>query len=290
MGILKTFDTAIASSENLKNGYQINGHIYSNYLSNEEWNIWLSEMSEDHRHQFDNGSGGELEPKNGRPPKMASFASSSRMIYKLSKDIPGFQFEKQLPTRVGGIANLDGYLEREDCMICIEAKCREPYSHSAVQTIKQNYKPLYIYLREKMPKTFSCVMEDIPNSRDMHVAFFCKGEIVQHFDIKQMICHMLGIANTILSSNSDKSVLFLYLLFNPEELHLLGEGTSEISEVYEDTCWSANSFDFSEMYKHIVDYLIHTYNLSISEDRINMIKESFQFILANQSTYHNFIN
>lgn len=290
MGILAAFDAAIASSDNLKRGYVVNNHPYYSYLSNEEWDNWLSKMAEEHRSQFDNGSGGELEPKNGRPPKMASFASSSRMIYKLSKDIPGFQFEKQLPTKVGGIANLDGYLERENDRIYIEAKCREPYSHAAIQIIKQNYKPLYAYLREKMPRIFSCVMEDLADRREMRVVFFCKGKLVQYFDIKQMICHMLGVANDMLNHNANKPVLFLYLLFNPCNLALAEEYTEDILEIYRDTCWAANSYEFAEMYGHIVDYLAHEYKVSLSKTQIDTIKKSFRFVLTDQTTYLNYIS
>lgn len=289
MKALKAFDAAIALSEDLESGYTVDGRTYSSYLSNTEWDAWISRMSEAHRRQFDNGSGGELVSKNGRPPKMASFASSSRMIYKLSRDIPGFRFEKQLPTRVGGIANLDGYLELERKQIYVEAKCREPYSHAALQTVKQSYKPLYTYLREKMPGVFSCVMEDIPNSRDMRVAFFCKGRPVRSFDIKQMICHMLGIANDMLHSGSDKSVLFLYLLFNPYPLKLSEEYAAEIVGVYGDLCRTASAYAFPEMYGHIVDYLIHQYKITLSGKRIDAIKKSFRFLLTDQAAYRGYI-
>ena len=289
MSLLETFDAAIAASEKLKSGYDINGRSYPGYLSNEAWNTWLSGMSQDHRCQFDNGSGGELQPKNGRPPKMASFASSSRLIYKLSKDIPGFRFEKQLPTRIGGIANLDGYLEREDKLIYIEAKCREPYSHAAIQTIKQNYKPLYCYLREKMPRVFSCVMEDIPNSRDMRVVFFCKGRIVPYFDIKQMICHMLGIANEMLNASAAKPVSFVYLLFDPSYLELPEERKDVILAIYKDTCQAANDFNFSEMFGHIADYLIRENKMVLPKEKSDRIKESFHFQMADQITYRKLI-
>ena len=142
MSILKDFDLAIADAEGTEKGYQVGGRNYDTYLSNAAWSAHLAGMSEAHRCQYGDGSGGELEEKNGRPPKVAAFASSSRMIYCISKEIPGFCFEEQLPTVIGGIANMDGYLEQENGYIFVEAKCREPYSHAAVQTLKQNYKPL----------------------------------------------------------------------------------------------------------------------------------------------------
>ena len=285
MNLLKDFDQAIVKTTGETNGYCLGDRTFDSYLSNEVWAAFLSQMSVEHRRQYGDGSGGELEEKNGRPPKMASFASSSRMIYRLSNNIPGFIFEKQLSTVIGGIANLDGYLERAHDLIFIEAKCREPYSHTAIQTIKQNYRPLYAYLREKMPRVFSCVMENVPDSRDMRVAFFCKGDSVAYFDIKQIICHMLGVANKMLTSRSDKAVLFLYLLYNPEELPLPPESKQEIMRIYADTSKAACNYRFEEMFGHIVDFLIREKHISEEQEKVDKIKSSFRFVLCNQNEF-----
>ena len=86
--------------------------------------------------------GSELKEKNGRPPKMASFGSSSRMIYNLSNKKNGFHFEKKLPTTVGGTANLDGFYEDDNRYIFVEAKCHEPYNVKKT-VISSKYKDLY---------------------------------------------------------------------------------------------------------------------------------------------------
>lgn len=289
MRILKDFDAAITAAEEMPNGYQIGEQTYNNYLSNKAWETYLTGMSEEHRRQYGDGSGGELKEKNGRPPKMAAFASSSRMIYTRSSSIPGFTFEKQLSTVIGGIANLDGYLENEQSLIFIEAKCREPYSHTAIQTIKQNYKPVYTYLRKMMPRVFSCVMEDIPNSRDMRVAFFCKGDSVAYFDIKQMICHLLGVANEMLHGHSKKGVLFLYLLYNPADLQISAKSKQVVAEIYENTCKSAVGYRFEEMFGHIVDFLLQENRVTADPKQVDTLKQSFRFILCDQNTYRNYL-
>ena len=178
MSKLKDFDLAIAAVENTPRGYLTENGNYDSYMSNEAWDAYLSSMDPKHRMQFDDGSGGELKEKNGRPPKMASFASSSRMAYKCSKCIPNFVFEKQLSTVIGGTANLDGYWEGNGKYIFVEAKCREPYSHKSPETFRQNYKELYKFLQAQLPNMFSVIMEDIPGTRDMRVAFYCRGKEV----------------------------------------------------------------------------------------------------------------
>ena len=299
MNILKAFDKALvleeASLGKVKSGYtvQTTGKKYDEYLHEDSWEELKESMSDDHKKQYGAGGGKELEEKDGKPPKMASFASSSRMIYNYSKRIPGFVFEKKFSTTVGGMANLDGYLELPDKYIFVEAKCREPYGHKVEQTIKQNYRDVYQYLRDKMPGHFSCVMEDIPEKegdkntpkRNMRVAFFCNSKSVAYFDIKQMICHLLSIATEALKHPHNKKMLFLYLLYNPSSLQMPQEAKDEILQIYDDTRWAANNKDFKAMFGHIIDFLIENKGFRAAEAYVDNLKRSFRFELCDQNTY-----
>ena len=71
------------------------------------------------------------------------------MIYNLSKDTPGFVFEKQMPTYVGHDANLDGYLLSDNTAIFVEAKCREIYASHTNLDISNAYKDVYDYIHKK---------------------------------------------------------------------------------------------------------------------------------------------
>ena len=289
MNILKEFDNALAALETRALGYEISGSTYDNYMTDTAWKKYLSRMSDVHRAQYSDGGGGELEPQNDRPPKMASVASSSRMIYELSRDVPGFVFEKKLPTMVGGVANLDGYLEKGDTLIFVEAKRREPYSHRAIQDIKKKYQPVYRHLREKMSRVFSCVMEELPNSEYMRTVFFCRGNVVVSFDIKQMICHMLAVANEALRSGTEKEILFLYLLFNPRGLSLPDECREEVARIYADTCRAAGNFRMEEMFGHIVDYLIAEKGITCAAEQTESVKKNFRFVLCDQKQYRTYL-
>ena len=289
MSILKEFDLAIANVENISRGFVTSKGNYDSYMSNRAWNAYLQNMSEEHRSQFDDGSGGELKEKNGRPPKMASFASSSRMAYRLSKDIPSFVFEKQLSTVIGGTANLDGYWEGNGQYIFVEAKCREPYSHKSPEIIKQNYRPLYEYLQRKLPDMFSCTMEDIPGTKDMRVGFFCCKKVVVHFDMKQMLCHLLGVANRMLLDKSlDTPVQFLYLLYNPMELVLSDKSKKVILRIYHATCEAAINYDFQQIFGCIVDFLMEEKKYSISKADADKLKNNFKFALCDQNNYQSY--
>ena len=129
----KTLDLSIKQQEtgSLDGGFLANNQtVYPSYLDNQAWLDFKMDMASNYPTawmEYGAGSGGELKEEGPFPPKMASYGSSSRMIYRLCKDNPDFHFEYKLPTRVGGIANLDGFLETEDRYIFVEANCREPY-------------------------------------------------------------------------------------------------------------------------------------------------------------------
>ena len=290
MNILKAFDNALVQKET-KSGYRADGDqkSYDAYMDNESWEAFKAEMAPAHRKQFESGGGKELEEKDGKPPKMASFASSSRMIYKLSRENPDFVFEKKLSTTVGGMANLDGYLDRPDKRIYVEAKCRKPYGHKSGQIIKQNYREIYEYLQEKMGGNFSCVMDTIPDTESsknrMKVEFFCSGRAVAYFDIKQMICHLLAVATDALKHPHYKKILFLYLLYNPCDLQLPQDAREIILDIYDQTTRAADGYDFCAMFGHIVDYLIGKNHLRAEQDYAAQLKASFCFVLCDQNTY-----
>lgn len=287
--LLRDFTEAVVRDEYRKNGavsgYRTEeGNQYDSYMDNDSWNAMLAAMRDDHRCQYADGGGGELREKNGRPPKMASFISSSRMIYQLSKDIPGFVFEAKRPTVVGGIANLDGYLSNDSKTCYVEAKLREPYSHSAIQKIKVNYQPVYIWLRERMNGYFNCVMEHC-SEREMNVVFSCRNNVFAEFDIKQMICHLLGIAAYHLRQEQiPESIRFLYLLYNPSKLSIEEHSAAQIMRIHQNTVQAAEGYHFERMFGHIIDFLIETHDFPA--DHAPALKKAFSFRLCDQDTYH----
>ena len=261
--------------------------LYKNtYMTNTEWQSFLDSMSEEARREYGDGDGGELTEKNGRPPKMASFGSSSRMIYNLSREREGFHFERKLPTTIGGTANLDGFCEDENRYIFVEAKCHEPYTAKGVK-VSKSYEALYRYINEQMPGGMYIGMEESLCGRYLNVEYFVDGEKLERFDVKQMICHLLGIATGMLNGTLErKQTDFIYLLYDPTELDIEPEAKAEIEKIYERVCYECNLVDFAELYRVILEFLNETeFGGIMTVDGMYDMIFKFTFTLASQDFY-----
>lgn len=292
MELNKILDYAIMADETSKNldiksGYIVTGKPYNNYLSNDSFAEFVEDMKANNPiayEMYGKGGGKELEErkvgKNIYPPKMASFGSSSRMIYNLMKDVDGFLFEKKLPTTVGGIANLDGFLETSDKCAFVEAKCREPYT-AKDGIIERKYEGLYKIITASDKINVTCDINVI-DERKMEVKFISGDTEIHSFDIKQMISHLLGIATAFLKGEFEfKKIDFVYLLFNPKLIEIK-EQKSEIHRIYEQTCNECKSVDFKSLFEVIVDYLQSV--KGIGEEKIKSdIVNGFAFRLCDQS-------
>lgn len=291
MPINRTLDLAIKKNEfggehpELVYKSAATGREYPNYVDNQAWNLFIESMkSNNHTNayaQYGEGAGDELgiKKKSVYPPKMASYGSSSRMIYNLSKDIDGFRFEEKLHTTVGGTANMDGYYENDEEMFFIEAKCREPYTAKSHE-VARAYEDIYKYINNKVAD-FIIKMTDI-SPKKMSVQYKFKGEDIEYFDVKQMICHLLGVATKVLSAPTSKRISFLYLLFDPTKIEIdNGKDKAEIYRIYEQTCREGLSIPFAEIFKSVLIYL------NAPKAQADALSNKFSFSLCNQGNYKN---
>ena len=282
----------IAKNPDVKSGYKINENTYYNYLENKCFEKFVDDMKQNHKlayKMYGEGSGNELEIRKGRgsvlyPPKMASFGSSSRMIYNLMKDVDGFLFEKQLKTTVGGTANLDGFTETESKYVFVEAKCREPYSAKSNE-IEWKYEDLYKYITQSPKTKLECeITGDKEKDKKMKVKFKVNNEVIEHFDIKQMICHLLGVATAFLKGEFDiKNIEFIYLLFNPKLIEIEDKkAKSKIHKIYTQTCNECNLLDFKKLFEVIIEFLKTEYKIGESVPTSALV-DNFTFKLCDQN-------
>lgn len=286
---IRLHETAINSGLNA--GYVVNGKTYPNYISNSSWEEFCDDMKVNHSAAYDNyknGDGKELDERkvgqNIYPPKMASFGSSSRFIYNLMKHDKSFKFEEQLPTTVGGTANLDGFKETSDSYVFVEAKCREPYSKKN-KFYGQKYFELYDFISQS-DNTPVTIDMDLTKGKEheMEVIFKYDDKAIKCFDLKQMISHLLGIGTAILKKEmyTDKPIKFIYLIYNPEPLVFKNEkAKNEICNIYYQTCNEAKATINKELFKDVLLYLKEKYYHDSSVN-INRTANNFSFSICNK--------
>ena len=251
---------------------------YDRYMSNDGWDRYLAEMSENHRNQYKDGDGGEINEKSGRwgtyPPKMACYGSSSRIIYTLLRGVANIEFEKKFATLVGHTANLDAYLQTGYTDIFLEAKCREIYASHTKIDIGKVYKPVYEYIKQ-CNKKFGYSDEPSKANNKFRCSFYYDGEQIIRFDIKQLICHFLGIAANYLKpkkgENAMNNIRFVYFIYNPNEL-----GNEALEEVYDNTKKEIDKIKIKDLFKAVFEY--QKKNLTIEKEM-----PIFEFVLADQN-------
>ena len=150
---------------------------------------------------------------------MASYGSSSRFIFECSRDIPNFQFEKKLgicvPARnekQEAKASLDGYIMEKN--IYVEDKCREIYIGNT-PNFNSKYEEFYTYLRDHTQGLFDFEIVKHLNTKgeiSRRVRFYWDNEKKVHFDCKQLLCHLLGIAKNTIRNHQTIAATLLYLV------------------------------------------------------------------------------
>lgn len=278
-----------ANNKNIKSGYTISGKLHSNYIENDCFESFINDMKNSYPTAYEMyglGSGSELEIRKNRwgtfsPPKMASFGSSSRMIYNLMKDTKGFLFEKQLPTTVGGTANLDGFMETGDKYIFVEAKCREPYGKKD-DKIYRKYEKLYNFINQSEKSNVGCDVSPVDEIY-MKVTFKVNDNPIHNFDMKQMISHLLGVATAFLNGEFElRDIEFIYLLFDPTLIEIKDEKAKEkIHEIYKNTCDECNATDFKTLFEVVIDYL-KSYKKWNKDIETSDLTKDFTFKLCSQ--------
>ena len=291
MALAEFLDAAIRKSEEGKvaSCYEIEGKKpYENYLSNDAWDAFRNGMSKEHREQFGKGGGSELKENRGRwgiyPPKMASFGSSSRFVYNLLERVYGeefdrVEFEKKLRTRVGGVANLDAYI-KSICEIFIEAKCHEIYSSHNSTEINECYERVFEDLASNLNWFRYCNVGDSTKTNYSKYSFYYNDKQIKRFDIKQLICHFLGISAYILESGEKHNIKFVYLIYNPSDVvkEDNAEGT-KILQQHQATLDEIVPSDMEKLFADIFEYQKENLNKDYSGDY-----DHFEFVIADQST------
>ena len=210
-----------------KFGYEnVNGVVYADYYSNEEFDKFIEEMkgyNVVHHKSYADGKGSEIIPTDGgvKPPKMASVASSSRFAYlalrKGAKHIGvtenvEFEAECAIKNKPGTQPQMDAY--DKDTSTYIEVKCHEIFGDSKKKTLGEAYIN-YIFGANDDGVGFKLVVNERPQG-EFAIPYkeFGMKELPKYFDLKQFLCHLLGVACE--NHEERKSATLAYLFFKPK--------------------------------------------------------------------------
>ena len=220
-------------------GYRTdNDRTYYDYYTEAEFKRFVDEMKADYAEHYKKyygdeeakenrgGLGGELLPKRGRwgmlPPKMASVASSSRFCYLALRDgtdalisnriltRDDVEFEKECRIFADGSTapQLDAFIKDTLCDYYVEAKCHEIFDSHEIE-FKHKYWEIF-----QNDKSFCHVLKDAIKHTDTFeipkAVFELWGEHMR-FDVKQLVCHLFGIANQARGRQSKLFYLFFKL-------------------------------------------------------------------------------
>ena len=213
---------------------------FENYYCKTAFDTFLREMQAQYPNaytDYSQGKGDELQehqaPYGLLPPKMASVASSSRFCYlalrenatELENTIPvQFEYECRIRGISGTAPQLDAYIPERN--IFFEVKCHEIFDwHTPTMKIKYWE---HIYGKENR---FGFPIQAIPNQKNFSIPFshFDIQKRQTRFDVKQFICHLLGIAT---NKSPTKKATLVYLFFKPKTEDC--KDRSEIEEVFQE--------------------------------------------------------
>lgn len=231
-----------SKNEDVKFGYVTKDTVeYDNYYSNDEFKNFTDEMKEHYPKHFKKyweGKGSEMKSYEVKgvqhPPKMASVASSSRFCYKALRDgAPHikidadveFEYECPIKDKPNIQPQLDAFSAATNTYV--EVKCHEIFDHSKQKTLGKFYAD-YIYgYHEGIG--FNLGKEQKPDLEfAIPYAAFGLKSFPKHFDLKQFLCHLLGIACQ--NSGKNKEVTLVYLFFRPKTDDSIVEG--ELLELF----------------------------------------------------------
>ena len=213
------------------------------YYENSVFEAFKQEMEDIHFIKYKEGKGGELDEKKGRyglvPPKMASVASSSRFCYLALRnggsaiggnDNVEFEVDCHIKGVAGTSPQLDAYFP--DNNIFVEAKCHEIFDRHKPVLKKAYWNLIYGENSQFGFKAKGKISEtefEIPLTEFR----FESGKRSTMFDIKQFLCHLMGIASKMNDeTQSKKESTLVYLFFKPKTDDI--EINNKIDKVFRD--------------------------------------------------------
>ena len=195
---------------------------YTNYYNDNAFDEFCDSMHNNYPKAFEAykyGPGKEMDKRPPAPAKMASVASSSRFCYLALRDGAQVLGLKGTPTfekacAIKGLvpvtkATPDAFFEEDNTYF--EVKCHEIFDPQ--KKFKDKYRSLFL----NNYKAFGFKKElfkPIEGPDDFILDLFGdKHATIKLFDLKQFICHLIGIAS---NKDANRKATLIYLFFKPK--------------------------------------------------------------------------
>lgn len=285
MKLLDAFEKAYRVAMGGEGGYSLDGRAYPDYMTNGEWEAFCKGLSPSVYENFSKTLKDEV-VAGKRPPSMARYASSMRLLYELTADKSGFVYGKKLTTCFGDAAVSDGFYEADGRTVFVLSKCREIYAPLNT-AIGKRYETLYRYIEEA---TFGLVRVETELSkcgRYLRARYFAEDEELLHFDLKEVITLLLAIATDFLKGKlSSREVDLFYLLYDPEALLLDNASRERVDEIYARTMYEYSLVDFSSLFGAILAFVREELcEVSVTDEEIEAFLVAFTTALASQEFF-----
>lgn len=199
-------------------------NTYDNYYNKEAFDSFVQDMKNNYPMAFKaygEGKGSELEARDGKyPPKMASVASSSRFCYLALRNgaeafgASGevcFEYACGIDGIRGTAPQMDAYIPSSNTYI--EVKCHEIFDAHKIVMRKQYWEKLFGKENDfNFPeKQWGEREGDKEKEFEIPLSVFGLSKKSSMFDVKQFLCHLLGVA----SQNRGREACLTYLFFKP---------------------------------------------------------------------------
>lgn len=145
-----------------------------------------------------------------------------------------------------------------------------------------------IYMTKK--KSFRYVSNESKEQDHFKCTFKFGDEIIHHFDVKQLICHFLGITAALIDNKIESnSIKFIYLIFNPNyntdfSNDAIKNYENKLKVQYDETIKEIEKFgDMKWLFECIMNY-------QISRLRPSKVCYTFDFKLMDQEEYKNYLS
>ena len=192
---------------------------------------------------------------------------------------------------------MDGYLESKG--VFVEAKCHEFYtSHTTI--FKKQYKGFYQYLQDKTNGFFKYYVDS--NKKTPTVSFSWNNTPITQFDLKQVLCHLLGIAKKTINEKGKQIPTLVYLIYKPSEELLDNVESIDCKQTADaiKRCWgkeleeinTINATGFGLLYNCVVHFLCDEKGIGqeLLPGDLERIAKAFQFKLCDQDNYSSTVN